>query len=1047
MYEGSMRNGTHVDRDGTCSSSSCGIDIWAFGSFAVLGGVYGDRQGNEHNVRSPALQDTVFAHINAGNVENYAGIGCGVWPTGAAKSVLTLRNSWGHQAATTLGLVGDELAQWYSTRFSVHDNWISTCDDSINSLNIQAGNNQSIQFETHFSYSVFGNLIDGLNHPGDNGAVLSQFAGVDFMVANNAFHMDFEGGGGVGMRLEHRKAQGPTVGSQPTRGRFYNNSFYVAAGNAQSTIWDIDDMYFDAMISNNIIYDDLGSTLVVDDGGSVDTLFCGTPSGPGACNPVVTANPFDGPFNAPPDLDDYQLNPAYIAANGTGNGLQDGSSPDIDRIFNCREDSTPWEGLDEVDGSICMTATDQLFTPRWSNNDSAVGMNTPWHQHDGVVFPFANMFKQVEAFRTTTGACFSEAGSFLCENMAGVCLGGSNNGTPCDPSSIQCTGGGYCSNLGQCMDGSAPGAPCASVADCPGGTLCSDRGKPVLDLCDNQDANGYPLSMDGAACIQTQLFEQNYADAPYPLGRYDLRWDGTGVVWEVGGLASNLQSTGANSATFDMLAGGTNGQSLQIGITDVGSPSVTNIRMYAPGGACVDNSDGTVHKHLFCDPDPDPGSGRCPDGGCPGANACGVGQTCTDLATLGEAGDIQFHPLWLSRHGQYRIIRHMNWAKTNHSRKTDFDERRPPDFYTYDRQSGRWPEEMPIEPMIDLCNDLNADCYYNMPSLATDQMMDETMRLIRDRLRPNLKLFLEYSNETWLGSFSQTRWAYEDAYIADEAGVWDGADCLTNNTDCSAQWTGKRGFEMCNRAKTVWGETGRQEDVVCVLARRISQSGSEVANTMDCTRWSAQPDCYTNTDWDRLAVNTYLGDDQICDDPPDGPEVPATVQDVCDTMVADIATKLCTGPTCGVRAPADAFEARVPTGRTMAYEGGSSTESGPASTACVDMAVQADSCVRAVYGQALDDWKTLNGTVNIAEWIFHQQGSPLVTDASFGSIFGHRGADEGGWPKESGIVEWDNIAANACWWPGCAIPEFVPPVPPTEVGDGFTGGVFKGGVR
>jgi hypothetical protein len=102
MYEGSMRNGTHVDRDGTCSSSSCGIDIWAFGSFAVLGGVYGDRQGNEHNVRSPALQDTVFAHINAGNVENYAGIGCGVWPTGAAKSVLTLRNSWGHQAATIL---------------------------------------------------------------------------------------------------------------------------------------------------------------------------------------------------------------------------------------------------------------------------------------------------------------------------------------------------------------------------------------------------------------------------------------------------------------------------------------------------------------------------------------------------------------------------------------------------------------------------------------------------------------------------------------------------------------------------------------------------------------------------------------------------------------------------------------------------------------------------------------------------------------------------------------------------------------------------------
>jgi len=123
-----------------------------------------------------------------------------------------------------------------------------------------------------------------------------------------------------------------------------------------------------------------------------------------------------------------------------------------------------------------------------------------------------------------------------------------------------------------------------------------------------------------------------------------------------------------------------------------------------------------------------------------------------DHAAALAAGAI-FNPDWLARIRGVKLIRFMDWMATNNSTLAKAADRPRPDDYTW-AQNG-----VPMETMIALANELNADPWFTLPHLADDALIGELATLTRDTLNPALNAHVEFSNEIWNWQFAQAQWA------------------------------------------------------------------------------------------------------------------------------------------------------------------------------------------------------------------------------------------------------------------------------------------------
>jgi hypothetical protein len=104
-----------------------------------------------------------------------------------------------------------------------------------------------------------------------------------------------------------------------------------------------------------------------------------------------------------------------------------------------------------------------------------------------------------------------------------------------------------------------------------------------------------------------------------------------------------------------------------------------------------------------------------------------------------------FNPVFLERTRRYKVLRFMEWMETN----TDLQDG------TWASRAlltdARWAGQggVPIEVLIELANRLNAYPWFNIPHRANDDYVRNMAQMARDRLAPSLKVYLEYSNETW----------------------------------------------------------------------------------------------------------------------------------------------------------------------------------------------------------------------------------------------------------------------------------------------------------
>lgn len=124
----------------------------------------------------------------------------------------------------------------------------------------------------------------------------------------------------------------------------------------------------------------------------------------------------------------------------------------------------------------------------------------------------------------------------------------------------------------------------------------------------------------------------------------------------------------------------------------------------------------------------------------------------------GSAAVTPFHPRYLERLQPFALMRYMDWGATNASPLAHWSERTTPTHHTQARAQG-----VAAEHIARLSTLLDRDAWVNIPHQADDAYVRELARVLRDQLPGHLKVWVEYSNETWNfhPAFSQTQYVMD----------------------------------------------------------------------------------------------------------------------------------------------------------------------------------------------------------------------------------------------------------------------------------------------
>ena len=230
-----------------------------------------------------------------------------------------------------------------------------------------------------------------------------------------------------------------------------------------------------------------------------------------------------------------------------------------------------------------------------------------------------------------------------------------------------------------------------------------------------------------------------------------------------------------------------------------------------------------------------------------------------------------FHPLYLERLEKFTNLRFMDCGRTNFSPLVNWNERYTPTRYTQTGDMG-----VALEYMVLISNTLEKDLWICIPHQANDDYVRQAARLLRDSVDPNLKIYVEYSNETWNGIFSQTTY------------VQDMGEALGLDTD---RW--RAGQEYCAlRSVEIWEIF---EDEFVDDTRLVKVMATQSANiSITNVRFDALNDPAINPNYtmpDVLAIAPYFGKIYSPSDiPPNVPDYP-TVDEILEVSApAEIAS-------------------------------------------------------------------------------------------------------------------------------------------------------------
>ncbi len=204
---------------------------------------------------------------------------------------------------------------------------------------------------------------------------------------------------------------------------------------------------------------------------------------------------------------------------------------------------------------------------------------------------------------------------------------------------------------------------------------------------------------------------------------------------------------------------------------------------------------------------------------------------------------------YIARMRPLHALRFMPWSNPRGNDAVEWSERSLP---TTSHFTG--PKGVPAERMIDLANATDTSPWISVPYKASDDYMRQYARMVKNRLRRNHKIYLEYSNEMWNVIFPGTTYAARKADV-----LWKHPytekNAYVRRVSMASNWYAKRTVEMCRIWKQEFGnQSGR---IVCILSSQSSApwAGKE---TLDCPLWKEANGCGRHVD--AFAVGPYFGD-------------------------------------------------------------------------------------------------------------------------------------------------------------------------------------------
>ena len=375
-----------------------------------------------------------------------------------------------------------------------------------------------------------------------------------------------------------------------------------------------------------------------------------------------------------------------------------------------------------------------------------------------------------------------------------------------------------------------------------------------------------------------------------------------------------------------------------------------------------------------------------------------------DAESAYRRGEI-FNPAFLAKINKFRSLRFMDWMATNHSKQQEWKDRPTRDTASY------FSKGVPAEVLVDLANRIQADPWFNMPHMATDEYMRNFALLIKQNLDPNLTAYVEFSNEVWNWQFKQAQYALEQGKKR-----W-GED----KGDAFRQWYGMRSAQMCDIWKEAFG--GETDRVVCTIATQTNSKGAE-KKILECPYWVAEGNqpCYQHG-IGAYAITGYFGGSL---GHPDNQGQVESWSKAGDGGFQKAFEQLKTGgllekgPKDSLSQLEDLFSYHAQVAQEkglqlVAYEGGQhivGRKKGVDNQQLTDFFVEINRHPRMyeLYTQLLETWKRGGGTVFMH---FVDVGKPT----KWGSWGALEYLDQSGSPKYDALIDFAN--QNACWWEGC----------------------------
>lgn len=341
-----------------------------------------------------------------------------------------------------------------------------------------------------------------------------------------------------------------------------------------------------------------------------------------------------------------------------------------------------------------------------------------------------------------------------------------------------------------------------------------------------------------------------------------------------------------------------------------------------------------------------------------------------------------FSPAFLNRWRGFDTIRFMDWMDTNGSKQENWAERPRLDDAAWTIKG------VPVEVMVDLCNRLKANPWFCLPHLASDNYVRQFAALVKERLDPSLKVYIEYSNEVWNGIFAQHRHAEEQAKRLDlgpNDRPWEGA----------AMFYARRSVEIFGTWERVFDGRSR---LVRVIAWQAAGGAYWTDNML-----LAQAD--TARHCDVLAIAPYvsfmpgpenkkLGSDEVAK---------WSVDQVLDRVETN-ALPECLGWMKTQKAVADKYGVKL-----VCYEAGQhlvGVGGGENNEGLTNLLIAANRHPRmgAIYTKYLNAWRDLEGDLLC---LF----SSVTSSSKWGSWGLLEGAGENSAPKFNAVMEWKRTNA------------------------------------